>query len=164
MSEKNANERLKKIYSFASDFKVAVHQLSRLDHCESKYGTEISIHGSEMHHLEIIKKLDGPYAAKIAESFNVTKGAVSQILLKLEKKKLIYKSPDPTNKSRKLIYLTDLGERACKGHAHIHNEMNKILLKVFDEISTKDIDVCLKLAENLKKVALCKELEALFRK
>ncbi len=161
-TEYDDQKRSKKIESFACTFRKAFHNLQKLDHCESTYGTGISIHSSEIHHLEAIKKLDGAYVTLLAEEFEVTKGAVSQILMKLESKELIYKSPDPLNKSRKLIFLTELGEQACKWHEHIHRETDKIFIKIFNDIETDDIDVCLKFVNNLNAVSQSKELMDLF--
>ncbi len=162
--KENEDLRLKKITSFAIIFKEAFHSLQKLDHCESTYGTGVVIHNSEMLHLEAIRELDEPYVTKLAEKFEVTKGAVSQILIKLEKKELIFKSPDPNNLSRKLIYLTDLGKKACTEHTRRHVEMEKLFIKMFEDTCTDEIDICLKLVKNLNIISKCKELNDLFMK
>ena len=57
----------------------------------------------------------------LATRKGITKGAVSQLLSRLERKGLIVRNPDPSNLSRVLVRLTQTGRKALAGHERIHD-------------------------------------------
>ena len=73
---------------------------------------EISLYPSEVHLMLFIKNDMDTNATEIARQMDLTKGAVSQTLSRLEKKGIIVKSKDPYNKNELTISLTDFGKRA----------------------------------------------------
>lgn len=56
----------------------------------------------------------------------VTKGAVSQIIKKLEHKGMIIKDTDPRNQSRLALRLTSSGETAYMHHEKLHRKYEEI--------------------------------------
>lgn len=73
---------------------------------------------SEIHMMQLISMGKCANATAMAAALGVTKGAVSQTLSRLEKKKIIVKTNDIYNKNGLIISFTDLG---------------KMILKKFDE-------------------------------
>ncbi len=63
----------------------------------------------------------------LAELLGVTKGAVSQIIMKLQKKGMIVKDSDPRNLSRLVLRLTPKGETAYAGHEKLHSAFDSIV-------------------------------------
>ena len=53
--------------------------------------------------IKSIKENEGIHVTGLAEMLGVTKGAVSQIIMKIEKKKMIVKDTDPRNLSRLVL-------------------------------------------------------------
>ena len=72
----------------------------------------VSLYPSEVHLLLVIKNDIDTNATEIARQLGLTKGAVSQTLLRLEKKGIIVKTKDPYNKNELTLSLTGLGETA----------------------------------------------------
>ena len=72
----------------------------------------VSLYPSEVHLMLVIKNDIDTNATEIAKQLGLTKGAVSQTLLRLEKKGIILKTKDPYNKNELTLSLTGFGEKA----------------------------------------------------
>jgi len=73
---------------------------------------ELDLHPSELHLLLAIKDEPEANATKLAGRLGVTKGAVSQLLKKLEAKGVIEKTSDPAQKNEITSTFTRLGKAA----------------------------------------------------
>ena len=71
-----------------------------------------ALYPSEVHLLLVIKNDIDTNATAIAKQLGLTKGAVSQTLVRLEKKGIILKTKDPYNKNELTLSLTKFGEKA----------------------------------------------------
>ena len=80
------------------------------------YGTGELYTYVEMHTLSLIEDYPGITASDIAERNYRTKGAVSQILNKLEEKGLIRREKDPQNARRVCLYVTPIGLDLSQKH------------------------------------------------
>ena len=86
------------------------------------YGTgEIYTH-IEVHTLKDIADYPGITVTELARNQGKTKGAISQILKKLEKCELICREVDPNNENRLFLYITNKGKVLDK----MHRENDKI--------------------------------------
>lgn len=72
----------------------------------------VSLYPSEVHLMLVIKNDIDTNATEIAKQLGLTKGAISQTLLRLEKKGIILKTKDPYNKNELTLSLTGFGEKA----------------------------------------------------
>lgn len=72
----------------------------------------VSLYPSEVHLMLVIKNDIDTNATEIARQLGLTKGAISQTLLRLEKKGIIVKTKDPYNKNELMLSLTRFGEEA----------------------------------------------------
>jgi DNA-binding MarR family transcriptional regulator len=91
------------------------------------YGTNVPLFYAEIHLIRAIKENEGIHITGLAQYLEVTKGAVSQMLMKLEKKGFIIKEKDPSNQSRFLLKLTPKGETAHYNHMRLHQEFDEII-------------------------------------
>jgi DNA-binding MarR family transcriptional regulator len=91
------------------------------------YGTDVPLFYAEIHLIKAIKENEGIHITGLAQYLEVTKGAVSQMLMKLEKKGFIVKEKDPGNQSRFLLKLTPKGETAHLNHMRLHQEFDEIV-------------------------------------
>lgn len=98
--------------------------LMELDKKTRYYGTDVPIFHSEIHVIKAIAEHPGIHVGGLADILGVTKGAVSEILKKLERKALIRKEIDDLNLSRYSLSLTEKGEKAHKNHMHYHDILN----------------------------------------
>ena len=145
-------------------FLRVVTKLSEIDSKTRHYGTDEPLYGAEIHMIKSIRENEGIHVTGLAEMLGVTKGAVSQIIQKLERKGMIVKDADPRNLSRLVLRLTPKGETAYLYHEELHREFdglfnsalenateeNKTFLKDFLNSLDGKIDVFEKaeLAEN----------------
>lgn len=135
-------------------FLRVVTKLSELDRKTRHYGTDQPLYEAEIHMIKSIRENEGIHVTGLADMLGVTKGAVSQIIMKLEHKGMIIKDTDPRNLSRLLLRLTSKGETAYLHHEKLHQEFdglfnaalenateeNKAFLKSFLNILDEQID------------------------
>ena len=105
--------------------------------------------------IKSIKENEGIHVTGLADMLGVTKGAVPQIIMKLEHKGMIIKDTDPRNLSRLVLRLTSKGEIAYLHHEKLHQEYdelfngilenatgeNKAFLKSFLNLLDERIDI-----------------------
>jgi DNA-binding MarR family transcriptional regulator len=84
------------------------------------FGTGIPLYRSETHTIEAIGKNRGINVTRLAEKMGVTKGAISQMLTRLARKKLVIRRPMPGNAKEVTAELTDMGRIAFENHEKLH--------------------------------------------
>lgn len=89
-----------------------------------RYGTDVPIHEAEIHMLKAIKQTGLTHVSGLAKKLGVTKGAVSQIIMKLHKKGLVTKGTDADNQSKLNVSLTPKGEAAYARHEELHQQFD----------------------------------------
>ncbi|GAA0377457.1 MarR family winged helix-turn-helix transcriptional regulator [Bacillus horti] len=117
------------------------------------------IYYAEIHLISTIKENEGIHITGLADKLGVTIGAVSQLLIKLERKGLIQKEKDPKNQSRFLIKLTTEGEKTHENHLKFHEEFDSLLFasvqgepkEKVDFLERFLLEVCEKLEKKIKK-------------
>ncbi|RKD31139.1 transcriptional regulator [Lacrimispora algidixylanolytica] len=101
--------------------------LMELDKKTRYYGTDVPIFHSEIHVIKAIAEHSYIHVGGLADILGVTKGAVSEILKKLERKALVKKEVDELNLSRYLLSLTEKGQKAHKNHMIYHDIINNMV-------------------------------------
>lgn len=104
------------------------------------FGTGERLHQAEIHMVAAIGMNEGIHALALAETEGVTRGAVSQILRRLESKGLIRREEDPENRSRQLLFLTASGKAAEIGHNHFHRRIDALFLEQLDAFPDDQVD------------------------
>lgn len=102
------------------------------------YGTDEKFHAVEVHILSYIAEHPGISTTEIARDWNRTKGAVSQIIKKLERKNLIYKSKEEGNKKRVCLYVTEEGKKLDMAHQEYDSRNYINFLKIVKEYYTDE--------------------------
>ncbi|OCA98365.1 transcriptional regulator [Clostridium beijerinckii] len=115
-----------------------VTKLSELDKQTSYYGTDKQLFEAEIHMIKAIKESEGIHVIGLAEKLGVTKGAVSQIITKLQKKGMTIKEIDPNNLSRLIIRLTPKGEIAYLHHEKIHQDFDVLVNNILNDSSDEE--------------------------
>ncbi|MFT3957574.1 MAG: MarR family transcriptional regulator [Desulfovibrio sp.] len=90
----------------------------------SKFGTDVDIHLAEIHTIMAIYNNEGIHVGGLAEQLGVTKGSVSELLRRLERKGLAYKAKDPLKMTRLNVFLTEKGKAAHKQHMDFHAQLD----------------------------------------
>jgi len=92
---------------------------------------------SEFHLIEVIGEKGAVTGKELSQLMGVTKGAISQLLPKLEKKKLIYRRPDEKDLRVHYLSLTKQGEVAYREHSKVIEEFQELLEK---ELTSNQIE------------------------
>ncbi|AEG58352.1 regulatory protein MarR [Desulforamulus ruminis DSM 2154] len=109
---------LKKVKIGYALFSV-IYKFLDMDKKARYYGTDVPIFHSEIHMLKAIKENEGIHVAGLANYLGVTKGFISEITIKLERKGLIKKEKDTHNQLKIILKLTPKGEVAHTNHMTI---------------------------------------------
>lgn len=126
--------RIKISYTFLR----VVTKLSEIDGKTRYYGTDQPLFNAEIHMIKSIKENEGIHVTGLAEMLGVTKGAVSQIIQKLERKGVIAKDTDPRNLSRLVLRLTPKGETAYLHHEKLHREFDGLFYSALENASEQN--------------------------
>lgn len=131
------NERKKKIsYTLLR----IINKFDEIDKKSRYYGTDTPLFSAEIHMLTIIKENEGIHVTGIADKLGVTKGAVSQIVNKLNKKGLIKKETDLHNQSKLTLSLTSKGEIAQLNHEEFHKKFDVLIKNILKDASEENIN------------------------
>ena len=134
--DKNVNNISDKFFKVAAKF----FEIDENSKCEIEDDNFVN---TEMHIVKIIKEHDEIHVTGIARILGVTKGAVSQVLGRLEKKGVVVKERDDKNMSRLVLKLTPKGERLYESHEAFHEEINETIKETLEN-STEENRIFLK--------------------
>lgn len=129
-------QKLKISYSLLK----VVYKFFEIDQKTRYYGTDVPLFPSEIHMINMIKQNEGIHVTGLANILKVTKGAVSQIIMKLEKKELIRKDKDIQNQSRLVLKLTPKGEIAYNTHIEWHKMIDDMVNEIIRNDSVENIE------------------------
>lgn len=114
---------------------------------------------SEMSMLVIISKNPKISITNIAKLANMTKGTVSEIIKKIEKKGLIEKTQASDNASKLALTLTKQGKEIIKIHDKIHEEIDMGFKKDLENLSEEHIKIIEELFTKAEKFLIEMEKE-----
>jgi len=102
---------------------------------------------SEVHCIEYIGKNEDANVTKLAESFYMTRGAISKLTKKLINSGLIESYQKPDNKKEVYFRLKEKGLEIFVIHEALHKEFRDRDKAVFEDISEKQFDDMLNFIE-----------------
>ncbi|PJC86911.1 MarR family transcriptional regulator [Vibrio sp. HA2012] len=111
----------------------------------------------EIHTIDSIGKGQFSKVTDLSKYFGITKSAASQIVTKLERKRLVQKSASPHSGKEILLTLTEDGWNAFYLHQRIHGEQREILEQDLNKLSEEKIQVfkeVMTVFENVMKARL----------
>ncbi|EHI98748.1 regulatory protein MarR [Clostridium sp. DL-VIII] len=114
--------------------------LTDLDKKTRYFGTDVPIFHSEIHVIKAIAGHPGIHVGGLADILGVTKGAVSEILKKLERKALVIKEVDDLNLSRYSLSLTEKGKKAHSNHILYHSIINNMVEDELQNASEHELE------------------------
>jgi len=114
---------------------------------------------SEVHCIEYIGRNVDSNVTKLAESFYVTRGAISKLTKKLIKKGIIESYQKPDNKKEIYFSLTSQGKAINKVHEELHKEFQERDKAVFEQMTEEQFDSMLSFVEKY-----CRHLDAEIKK
>lgn len=106
---------------------------------------------SEIHCIEFIGKNTGSNVTKLAESFYMTRGAMTKMTRKLIGKGVIESYQKPDNKKEIYFRLTKQGKAIYKIHDELHGEFRKRDRTIFRHMTEKQFDSLIGFAEKYSR-------------
>lgn len=129
-----------------------IMQLRRLERHPQTFGSAGSLTPSEIHTIEAIGYEGSILMSELAARLEVTKGAVSQLIVRLEAKQLATRTPYPHDSRGVLIALTEKGREAYRAHEEIHLRFYEQLRSQLSQREIEIFETCIeKLNEFLQK-------------
>jgi DNA-binding MarR family transcriptional regulator len=131
----------KKNFIMHGKFQSLIKLSQQLEKSPKKFGTDQFLSHSGIHLIEIIGDNDELSVTDISKVLDITKGAVSQSLKRLETKGLTTKEIDPENLSRSIVKLTSKGQTAYWAHKHWHETMDGGFSQYVNELDSKEYGI-----------------------
>lgn len=97
------------------------------------FGTGVPLYRAEIHTIQSIGQNPGINMTELARLMNVTKGAISQTVNKLERKELVRKTRIGTDNREVVLLLTDLGWNGYHNHEKYHAQTYNIVRQYFGD-------------------------------
>lgn len=95
---------------------------------------------TEVHCIEYIENNSDSNVTKLAETFYMTRGAISKLTQKLIKKGLIVSYQKSDNKKEIYFKLTQQGKEIYNIHADLHKEFQERDKAVFEQVTEEQFD------------------------
>ena len=102
---------------------------------------------SEVHFIDYIGRNADSNVTKLANSFYVTRGAISKISKKLMKRGLIESFQKPDNRKEIYFRLTEQGNSVYKIHEELHKEFQERDKDIFEQVTEEQINSLLRFLE-----------------
>jgi len=146
MSERDAFEKLLDILDQVLTKAGSIHS-APID-----FGTGVPLYKAEIHTIRAIGESPGINVTKLAEHMDVTKGAVSQIINKLVRKKLVTKTHARDNAKEILLELTDLGWTGFHDHEQFHMDMFDTVQEYFGDGLKPNLEMLIRVMTDLNGI------------
>ena len=126
MDKKKASKDIEEL------FMRMVNKYNALEKIPVSHGTKHNLYHSERHMLDKIGDNTGMNVTEFAAAAGVTKGAISQLVTKLEKKDIVRRYKKSTNEKEVFLELTRTGQEVYEKHKEINEQA---LLPLKEELS-----------------------------
>lgn len=103
------------------------------------FGCGTPLFPAEIHTLSAVAGNPDCNTTELANLLGVTKGAISQMIKKLENKGLLQKDFAPGSSKQLMFTLTGKGETAHLGHIQFHREMDSFIEKKMARFSMEEM-------------------------
>jgi DNA-binding MarR family transcriptional regulator len=133
------DERVRTLDEIVDRFWAVYKKFSLFDKSPHDYGVNELLTPVEIHTVVAIDENPAINVRNLAEKMDVTKGAISQMIKKLEKRNLIRKVKGMENDKEVLLVPTEKGKKASAGHEARHRKLNEIALKQTAHFSLDDL-------------------------
>ncbi|NOU96872.1 MarR family transcriptional regulator [Paenibacillus sp. LMG 31456] len=120
-----------------------IMQLRRLERQPHTFGDAGPLTPSEIHTIDAIGSEGNVLMSELAGRLGITKGAVTQLVARLEAKELVIRSPHPTDSRGIMISLTEKGKHANAAHEEVHLEFYSQLRNQLSEQEIQIFETCI---------------------
>ncbi len=124
-------------------------KFAKIDHLPNDYGIGESLFPSEIHTIEAIGKNQKINITELAKIMTITKGATSQMIIRLTKKGFVQKTRSGDNEKEVRLTLTTNGKKAYSGHEKHHKKFKNELWKCLENVTPEE---CRKFKKIMEKI------------
>lgn len=117
-----------------------VNKYNAMEKFPVDYGTGASFYHSERHMLDVFAEHPELNITDLAKRVGVTKGAISQVVSKLEKKGAVERYKDSRDDKQVLVRLTKLGQTITNHHQQVNEKTINQLCTVIEENPQEEVD------------------------
>lgn len=114
------------------------------------------LYPSEIHLLLFLHSQQDTNITSIGHRLNLSKGAVSQTITRIQKKGLIIKKPNPDNKNELKVVFTPKGSAALEKIAHLIEHLSSMYLEYLERLSDHDKYVISEFLDTVQKTLTTK--------
>ena len=121
-------------------FMRITNKINELHNCHINFNGSLQLSIGEIHLIECIGKHQGANVTEISNILGNTRGAVSQMAKKLEKKGLIVKTKKGDNNKEIILQLSKEGKKIFLEHEKLHDSLYKEILSSLNNQSLESIE------------------------
>lgn len=126
---------------FDHRFNRLIIKWNQLERRPRDYGTGDELHPSEIHTIVAISENPDSHMAHLAKTVGVTRGAIMQLVKKLEKRGLIERFMKEHDNKKVFLKLSSSGEKAVEGHTAYHKGMYDDLFILIKKFGMKELEL-----------------------
>lgn len=124
-------------------------QLRRLERQPHTFGHAGKLTPSEIHTIDAIGYDGAILMSELAARLGVTKGAITQVVDRLEAKSLVIRSPHPHDSRSSIVSLSEDGKEAYRAHEAVHLEFYNQLRSQLSEQEIKIFEKSIEILNNM---------------
>lgn len=150
---------MNKYIEIAQMLERVIHKYNESENVKRYYGTDIMLTRKEIHTVQLIGQYPQIGIVDLAQRQGVTKGATSQMVKKLAQKGLVIKKQSRASEAEICLELTELGQKAFKGHADYHHNIGKQWKQLLDQMSEENLKALIQFIQSAEKMLDSEELK-----
>lgn len=143
---------MSKYIEIAQVLERVIHKYNKSEDMKRYYGTDIMLTRKEIHTIQLIGQYPQIGIVDLAERQGVTKGATSQMVKRLVEKGFVIKKQSKSSEAEICLELTELGQKAYKGHADYHENVVKQWREIVDQMSEDNLQVLMQFIKSVEKM------------
>lgn len=138
------------VNNFITEFIKIANKLHELEKIPVDFGIDETLYPSEIHTIDAIGD-NCDTVTEISVKFGITKGAVSQIIGKLNKKGYVTKTRNKLYGKEINLSLSDKGIQAYHAHKELHKNMDNDIIQVIQNYSDESLQSFCDLINKIEK-------------
>jgi DNA-binding MarR family transcriptional regulator len=118
-----------------------VNKYKAMEKFTTSYGTDAVFYHSERHLLDVMRNHPELNITDLAQRVGVTKGAISQVVAKLERKGAVERYKGSGDDKQVLVRLTPLGQTITEHHHQVNEQTVNQLCAVIEDRPQNQVDL-----------------------
>ena len=135
-----------------------IHRAVEVEQSPVDFGNGTILTASDIHLIDMAGRFPEENLKSLAERLGVTKGAISQMVSKLEGKGYFFRVKRDENKKNVFLELTPEGREIFSWHTELHNRLHQEFLFDVAQVSEQEIQATIGVLRRFEKM-LVKSLE-----